>query len=333
MADIGFKKLKEPLTINNSAEVKVTEMGHIVEVIHIARKSDTLNDYIKLDKESYMVVDRNTGEVEYKNYDLKENRSQNTEGLQRTFKRLRDLINNNFHGANNELFITLTYRLNEDGTPQNDVEKAAIDFDRFIKRFRRRYPDLQYIAVLEPQASSAWHWHLLARFDKWTDINSHIYIDNNEVIAPLWGHGFTSTKKLNHVNNIGAYLSAYLGNVEITEGNKEEIFTNVLNDGGIFEVIEKEVTDEDNKKVTKKFLKGARLHLYKSGVNIYRHSRSIVPPTPQKMTYAQAKQEIIGNKTPDYSRTVIIEDKKGKGENKRTYNAITYESYNLKREK
>lgn len=51
------------------------------------------------------------------------------------------------------------------------------------------------------------------------------------------------------------------------------------------------------------------------------------------MTYAEVKEKIIGKKKPDFSRTVIIEDKKGDGENKRTYDAITYESYNLKRKK
>lgn len=130
MVKVAFKKLSKSRTIDDFANVKVTKMGHhYVEVVHVERKSETLLNYVKLNKDTYAIIDRNTGEiVEEKNYKLNDNRGQNTASLKQTFKRIRDLINNNFmgDGAFNELFITLTYRFVE-GKPMTDVKTASAD--------------------------------------------------------------------------------------------------------------------------------------------------------------------------------------------------------------
>jgi hypothetical protein len=353
----SFKWLDEAKGIYKDRAVKVTKMGHIVEIVNIHYQPDTLQNHVKLDKEHYIitdteidtkklewhehidngtgekrlfVVDNDTGELfSVYEYHLNENRSQNIAGLKRTMKKIRDLINNNFIGAKNELFIMLTYRF--DGQPMNDVKKASRDFDAFIKRFRRRYPDLEYIAVLEPQANTAWHWHILAKFTKWTE-KKHIYIDNNEIMYPMWGHGWTGVKSVRYVDNIGAYLSAYLGNIEINEENKEEIFNSVFKSGRDIVIEEKEVTGEDGKKTTKRFVKGGRMYLYPSGTNIYRYSKGIKKPVSEMMLYSDAKK-ITGKRPPDYSRTVVIEGNKNDDEEMRIYNTITYEQYNLKRKK
>ena len=68
----------------------------------------------------------------------------------------------------------------------------------------------------------AWHIHLLLKA-----MNvKHLYIPNDEIIAKLWGHGHTKTKRLNDVDNIGAYLSAYLTNLE--DGGKGQGFIYIL---------------------------------------------------------------------------------------------------------
>lgn len=212
----------------------------------------------------------------------------------------------------------------------NDVKKASRDFDNFIKRFRLKYPDLEYIAVLEPQENGAWHWHLLAKFTRWTE-KEQIRIENNAVLEPLWGHGFTNIKAINNVDNIGAYLSAYLANIEINEQNKDDVFDSIYKNGQEIVIEEKEVKGNDGRKIKKKFVKGGRMYLYPSGTNLYRYSRGIKKPEPQKMTYYEVKQ-IIGKKEPDFSRTVLIEGSNEGGE-KRVYNTVTYEHYNLKRKK
>jgi hypothetical protein len=322
---IEFKRLKESLPIHGSALVKVTKQNHIVEVVYVAKKSSTLEDYKKLDKEHYALLNRDTGEViEIHEYNINENRAQNIAGIKRTFRKIKAIINHNFCGKSNELFITLTYAF-IGGKPMTDIQKASHDFDVFIKRFRRKYSDLQYCAVMEFQANSAVHWHLLARFDDWNR-RTHIYIDNNEVIEPMWDWGWTHTQRIDHVDNIGAYLGGYLASVEINAENMEDIFDKVYSKGEKITIEEKEVTDADGKKRTAKFVRNGRIHLYKSGTNIYRCSRSIKPPVPEMMSYAEAKK-IIGNKSPDFSRSILIRGKEDGG----VFNTVTYESYNLKR--
>ena len=63
----------------------------------------------------------------------------------------------------------------------------------------------------EPQGRGAWHMHCIIIFD---DIAP--FIPNNE-IAKLWKQGFTKTTKLDNIDNIGAYLTAYLGDMEYDE--------------------------------------------------------------------------------------------------------------------
>jgi len=51
------------------------------------------------------------------------------------------------------------------------------------------------------------------------------------------------------------------------------------------------------------------------------------------MTYSEVKETLIGDKAPDFARTIVIEGEKNDGGIKRTLNSITYEHYNLKRER
>ena len=69
----------------------------------------------------------------------------------------------------------------------------------------------------------------------------------------MWGQGFTKMKRLKSSDNVAAYLTAYLSNVAV------------------------DVEGADGKK-EKRIVKGARLHYYPSGTNIYRRSRGIKNP-------------------------------------------------------
>lgn len=281
-------------------------MNSIVEVMHLKKESlGGLNNVIKLNKNEYMI--RNTGEV--KEYVKSENRGQNIAGLKKTFKKIRDLINNNFAGAANELHITLTYAEN-----MQDPKKLYKDFDKFIKRFKYRYKyDIDYISVVEPQGRGAWHCHLLLRFNGL----DKIYISNKD-IASIWGNGFTHTDSLAGIDNIGAYLSAYLGDVEMTGETIRDMYRN-----GHTRLKVKEVEKEG---LTKKYIKGGRLHYYPPGMNIYRKSKGIKFPSEEYMKFSDVKK-IVGSAGPTFSKTVVIQD----GLTNRVLNEITYQSYNLKR--
>ncbi len=76
----------------------------------------------------------------------------------------------------------------------------------------------------------------------------------NADMARIWGHGFTKTKSLQGIDNPGLYLTAYLGDMELSETLR------VGNAKG--QIAEAEITDEQGKHRKKAIIKGARLHLY-----------------------------------------------------------------------
>lgn len=295
--------MKDNGKISSSSFVRVTEMNHIVEVQHMERMNRS-NNIRKLDKDTYLNI--STGEVlEFKQSEV---RSESFNSLRQTFKKMRYLINANFLGEGNELHITLTYHKN-----MTDRKVLYTDFDKFMKKFRykygKEYGSIDYMTIVEPQERGAWHHHLLIRFNDC--VGQSIYVPPNAV-AEMWGHGFIKIKSLRGVDNIGAYLSAYLADVEL----KEDTDIQKL-DGGL----EVKTVEVDGQK--KKFIKGGRLHYYPSGMNLYRKSKGIVMPERKDMVYSDIKK-VVGSAKPHYTKTIVVEQDDFK-------NVITYEQYNTKR--
>lgn len=289
--------------INPEAVVKLTKMNHIYEVQWL-EKVNTKAHIRKLDAERYVEID--TGEI--KEFKRTENRLQGLNSLRKTFNSLRGLINTNFSGLPNELFITLTYR----GDLQTkDTKKIYSDYDKFMKRMKYRYKDvstIDYINVLEPHMSGNFHMHVLMRFN---DLES-IYIPNDD-LAKIWGNGFVTVKSLSGVDNIGVYLSAYLSDIEVP-GDKVEGLK------GRSDLVEKDVKGQK-----KSFLKGARLGFYPTGVNIYRKSKGIKVPTEEKLKYKDVQKK-LGSAKPNfkYGMELIDSDKEFR-------NTLIKEQYNLRR--
>lgn len=295
-------------SIPESAYVTVTRMNHLVEVQYMEKVNRSCN-IKKLDSERYVLVD--TGEICEFNKTVV--RSQSINSLRQTFKKMRYLINNNFVGAMNELFVTLTYR----GDLQtNDHLQVGKDYDNFMKRLKRRYGKVEAIKVLEPHASGNYHMHVLLRFDDFEKIyipNKVDRVTGESIDAPLrdiWGNGNVTIQSLKNVDNIGAYVSAYLADIELNDEN-------VLNFVG---------KDFEYKMVEgKSYVKGGRLQYYKAGVNIFSKTKGIAYPSRQEMSYTEAKK-IVGAATPHYKKSIeLVDDKIDYS------NSITYEQYNLKR--
>lgn len=291
---------EQSVFISPSDLVTVTRMNHIIEVQYMQRMNRNAR-IKKLDKDRYLNI--NTGEVK----DIKhiENRSESFNSLRQSFKKLRYLINNNFTGKGNELHVTLTYAEN-----MTDTVRLYRDNDKFMKRLRYKYKNISsidYLNVIEPQERGAWHNHLLLRFN---DLDK-IYIPNDEM-AKIWGHGFVTIRSLKEVDNIGAYLSAYLTDIELTEDNIKKLA------GTDYRVITKQVDGQE-----KRFVKGGRLHLYPPGINLYRKSAGIKFPVRERMLYGDTKK-VVGPVKPYYEKTYSIE-------NENFDNIIHYKQYNLKR--
>ena len=287
--------------ISDDSTVQVIEMNHLVEVQYLKHRNTTMPIQV-LDKNNYL--DLQTGEI--KEFNHISNRAELQESLRRTFQELRYYINNNFCGADNELHVTLTYAEN-----MTDSERLYDDFKLFMKALRRKYKKettIDFINVVEPQGRGAWHCHVLLRFNEL----DAIFIKNEE-IRRLWKQGFVSVKSLNGVDNIGAYLSAYLTDVELTPDTRVDPDVHG-------EVLSKKVDGID-----KKFIKGGRLHMYPPGMRIYRCSRGIKKPEKMMMKHEQIKK-VVGSVQPHYSRTITIMD-----DDEKVLNTIVYNQYNLKR--
>lgn len=292
--------------IDQKSKVKLTDMGDLKEVMYLKHINTEPFPITKVNKDEYIV--HTTGEI--KQYNHTETRNENKENLRRTFKKLRNLINYNFRGGQNELAFTITYQEN-----MMDVKRLYRDCDRFFKRLRYKYGSFDYISVVEPQGRGAWHCHILLKFN---DMEK-AYIPNKDV-ASLWGNGFVKVKAIKrNVDNLGAYLSAYLGDVEYTKESVKEL----QEEGLPLSAMEIKEVDVDGQK--KKFIKGGRLHFYPTGMNIYRKSRGIQEPKAEYVKYAEVKK-IVGYAEPNYRTSYQIYDDEGN-----EVNTIVYEQYNLKR--
>ena len=159
-----------------------------------------------------------------------------------------------------------------------------VDFRKFWQRFtyyckKQGYKKPEYIAAIEPQERGAWHIHCIIIWKQ-----RRPFIDNNSVFEPMWGHGFTKIQGVpDDCDNLGAYLSAYLSDMSLSE-------------------------DGDGKE--KKYVKGARLVLYPVGVNIFRHSRGIKQPVSEQLDPDEIEKEkaSCGKLTFTSSYTITDDD-------------------------
>lgn len=244
----------------------------------------------KIDKDH--MINISTGEVVDIEHATSRADPKNRESLRQTFKRLKRLIGANFSGGRSELWLTLTYRwddYNHSGVkvPMTDNRRLFHDFRLFMKRLRKltgKY--LSYIAVVEPQASGAFHLHVLLK----TLDGSCLYVSNKDM-SNCWRQGFVNVRRLKNSDNVGAYLMAYLTDLDINNP-----------DGQI-----------NNSKRKKSIIKGGRLGLYGLHQQIYRRSRRGIK-NPQKLTgnCGQIKQHFKVKKTlPSYYKSFDIEHSSG----------------------
>lgn len=282
---------KRPKEFKKTRYCKRTQAGNVTEFVEMSSRPSA-PPIKKLSSTEYLNL--LTGEV--LEFEQSETRADNVDSLRKSFKALRLLINANVTDNKNIHWVTLTYAEN-----MQDTETLYADFKKFWQKFKRFCKKMnltppEYIAAIEPQARGAWHVHCIFIWNR-----KRPFIDNNTVFAPMWGHGFTKIQGVpEDCDNLGAYLSAYLSDMAVTE-------------------------DSDQK--GKKYVKGARLALYPVGVNIFRHSRNIKKPVVSEVCPDQVKKEKASAGTLTFSCSYVITDQ---DDNKRY---ITKEYYNSKRGK
>ena len=260
---------------NPNLAVKVTEMGNVIEVQYMSRRN--CKQTIQMLKGGEQFVICATGEI--KDIEHHNTRKDNKKGLYKTFANARAVINANVTDVSKVRWCTLTYAEN-----MTDPKRLYKDFHDFNLRFQyycktKGYSKPEYIVMMEPQGRGAWHAHLLYI---WQDQKAP-YIANQE-FREMWGHGFVRIKKLDNVDNVGAYLTAYLGDMEIDEMDVSKAV------GKQCKVVE--VEDEDGKKVKKAIVKGARLDLYPANFNMLRCSRGVKRPVAEMMSQEEASKKV-----------------------------------------
>ena len=272
----------------------MTRGNGIVELITSANRdkpNKSISRYRKLTKDTFL--DTETGEI--RNYKHYEKRVDSTRELRKTFHELRRRINYNFVGNESEKFVTLTYK-----KKMTDRNKLYKDFKNFILKLKYRFPNIEYIVVVEPQHTGSWHLHVLLKNNN----REKLYIEQ-ELLDKLWEHGFTYIESITDVDNLGAYFVA-----RFTDDNLLE--------------------NDDNVETTRKaIVKGARLKFYPSGFKLYRCSKGIKKVTSEDMPYSMAKHKVKGmHRTYAKTKRILTEDETMV---KHVLNEITYEQFNSNR--
>lgn len=231
----------------------------------------------KLSKDEY--YDTRSGEI--KLFTHHDKRSDDLKSVYRSISLGRDLIRANCVIPQNCRFITLTYAEN-----MRDPKKLYNDYKNFLKRLPSEVKPSKWISAAEPQLRGAWHLHVIFIYDTEAPFVS------SAVISNAWKQGFVKVRAVDNCDDMGAYLCAYLTDLEFDDFSiDDQTKVKVIND-----------TDGAPKRV----IKGARLPLYPAGMHIFRHSKSCVFPTVEKVTASEAAQIVEGaSLVYEYTKKII----------------------------
>ena len=162
--------------------VKLIVTNNVIELMEYEK----LNVKNKIPDTAY-IIEKGQGLHKDENYARK---------MQHRRDNVRRLITMNFDSTSK--FVTLTFAENI-----KDVKLANHHYEKFIKRLKRRYPDLKYLTVVEFQdkkGRGAVHYHMICNLP---------FIKKTELFD-IWGNGWVYINKIKHVDNIGAYVIKYM---------------------------------------------------------------------------------------------------------------------------
>lgn len=168
------------------ASIKVCDCGSILYVKFSKSKRKGKFYTKRISKNEY--VDTRTGEVfEY---------TKEYEKSIASFFKIREIINRNFKGTKNELFITLKYDID-----LFDSTQIKDDFKAFWRKFRKAYPHCEYVRIAEPNDFGAWHIHFLVKDTK----NDYLFIPV-ERLSKLWGKGNVFVERIDYFYGLSNYF-------------------------------------------------------------------------------------------------------------------------------
>ncbi len=130
--------------------------------------------------------------------------------LRRARGRIMRLVNSN---PDLKSFLTLTFDSQKFNRAFVDLKECNLIFSNFIKRLKRRFPDLKYLAI--PEFQSDYYHRTQIKKEHGGNIHYHLlcnlpFIDNAK-LAQIWGHGFININNIRHVSRVGSYVAKYIG--------------------------------------------------------------------------------------------------------------------------
>ena len=137
-----------------------------------------------------------TGEVF--DYNISEQKVDNTISIKNSLNRLRKLIQSNFINFES-FFVTLTY-----AEEMHDFDKAVDDFRKFYDNLKYHYKHyrLEYIRIIEPTEKGVWHIHLLLK----SALDEEKFIIRQEDIQALWKYGSAKVEQIYNINGLANYF-------------------------------------------------------------------------------------------------------------------------------
>jgi len=182
---------KKPIGYN----VKIVVSGHVLEVYEY---TDTI--WRGLKSQEKRVSPAKISPEDMDEIILAEKLDSRGKSNIRARNTLRRLALANF--SNKSKFLTLTFKENE-----TDLEGANKQFKKFIRKLRNELGDFKYLAVIEFQKRGAIHFHVLLTI-KYTKAKQ---------LEEWWGKGFIKINRIDHVDNIGAYVVKYMTKADADE--------------------------------------------------------------------------------------------------------------------
>lgn len=270
--------------INDSDLVNYVKINNDLRIVKNSYHN-TVARMRKLDSNRGISIE--TGEViEFKR---SQNRSQRMCDFKRSLSKLRDIIKLNVVELEKCLFITLTYEDN-----MSDREKFRKDFENFIKKFRRRYGECEYIKPVEYQGRGAIHCHLIVIFDEVPTLSI-----TDDDIKKCWNHGSADIGSIESPEAIAKYLTNFLFEYEESNESLDYWFK------------------------SKKQKKSERVSYYAPHEKLYTCSQNIKRPEKIKNKYYSEVKEKF-NLTECESALTIRND---------NGNIVTIENYKINKEK
>lgn len=168
--------------------------GDIVEVITPNRTCTEISKIRKINRNGYVNIE--TGE--YFERQIRNVEQAKEQHIRRSYNNLRRILNMNFSGSHQELFITLTYN-----SPMLDYYEANLDFKNFWRKFKYRYENCEYVRIIEPQKNGSWHFHVLVKQIG----GEQLYVSQKELYK-MWEHGAVHVKHIPFKKNFANYFFA-----------------------------------------------------------------------------------------------------------------------------